>query len=225
MASTPAYRALAIGALLLAFTTPALSADTDAVLAFARANENKFKNEIKETRGITVGSKVNLQAPWSAIELTGLGLSYDPDSGQVMTNSMIAILPTLMFSRTCVNKGSYVGQNAYGVKMQVTRQTCEAFFADTDFESRPSLNGISIKMSSSQYRTIKESGVTADFDLVVGPPNSIEVVASAPSLSEPRIDFPFETDGKLWNVRGRIEEIRWIIPGAAQPVKIWSRTQ
>lgn len=120
------FIALCIWGLLI---TNAFGSDNAAVMAYARKNAEKYKIELVKIKGIALGSTVTLQGKLDEIDVKLLETKYDPDNHEMVIESSVATLNSLMFSERCKRTGAFVGQNAFGAKAIVQRQTCERFFA------------------------------------------------------------------------------------------------
>lgn len=203
--------------------TDAICADNSAVIAFARNNAEKFKNEITKTKGVELGTKVTVQGNLDKIDLMGLGLKYDAESGEMVIGFSLVRLNRLIFLESCKKNGSFVGQNAFGVKTKVSRESCEHFVVRDGDVMGVRLGGNRIKMSPSQFRAISKNGVQTEFDLTVGHPKNDVVVDFSESTHDASIDNPHEYLMKVWTVSGQIEEIRWFLPGEKQSTPVWKR--
>lgn len=219
--------------------------DNSALISFARKNADKFRNEIVETKGISIGSKAVVL---SAVDASELQIKkYDVDSGEMIIKeiSLDFLLWTNSYiGDSCKTIGYFAGQNAYGAKTTVRRQMCETFLIGDSsalaLKKRPpdyvrneirrlvlneqSGHGeVRIKMSPSQFRTIEKIGVKQEMDFTVGVPPSDVPVEYREGATAATIDNPVETQSKEWAIHGRIEEVKWLLPGEKTAITVWKR--
>jgi len=203
--------------------TSAMASDNNALMTFARQNAQKFKSELVELKGITLDSKITVQGTVDKIEFMYFRAKYRPEDGEMVIGSEVATHTHLKIFESCKTTGSFVGQNAYGAKTTVRRQKCERFFAQDGNPVAVRIGGSRIKMTPSQFRAMNSGGVKAEFDLIVGHPNEDIVVRYDESIDSATVRYPTESHMKVWSVYGRVEEIRWVLPGEAQAIQIWRR--
>lgn len=237
---------LTVICLWLLLFTDAICADNSAVIAFARNNAEKFKNEITTTKGVALGSKITVQGVLDENDISSLVNKYDAESGEMVID--YSSFSMFMFLQSCKNKGGFIGKNAFGAKATVRRETCELFWVKEDSSLGINLEGARIKMSPSQFRTIKKAGVRTEVDLTLGlredalhallisagvrpeevdltlrrPENDV-VVSFSKAINAATIHDPVESHMKVWTVYGRFEEVRWFLPGEKQTTLVWKR--
>ncbi|MBX7134795.1 MAG: hypothetical protein K1X67_19170 [Fimbriimonadaceae bacterium] len=221
-----AFAAVCLFALLLA---NAMASDNNIAIAFARKNAEKFKTELAEVKGVAYGATVTLEAFLDPIELVVLSTKYDPGTEEMIVGSSISTLNQLMFSENCKLIGSFLGQNAFGVKTTVRRKACERFWLNDGDVMAVQISGARIKMSPSQFRAINKAGVMAEVDITIGHPKHDVTVEYQESVNDATIEHPVQSYMKVWTVYGRIEEIRWALPGE-KPAKgamavLWRASQ
>lgn len=205
------------------FSPGVMASDNNALMAFARTNAEKFKNEIVETKGIKLGSKITVLGVVGEVEFMYFGANYIPDDGELVIGSTVARLNHLMIYESCEPAGSFIGQNSYGAKTTVRRQKCERLFVRDGDPLAVRIAGSRIKMTPSQFREINRSGVKVELDLVVGHPNKNTAVSYSESIDSATLKYPIESHMRVWSVDGRVKEVRWILPGGTQPTQIWRR--
>lgn len=225
------------------FATPAICADNIALRSFANKNANKFKSEITTVEGVSIGSKITISInPTftklnfdfaernSILEMLRLDSGdlmlrfvsfafYDPEKEEMVFNN--SSINSHNFSDKCKEKGSYVGQNSFGAKAVVKRKECDFFVIH--YANKLTIKDVHIKMSPSQFRTIKMNGVQAEIDFIVGYPDKDITVAKSSRFSEAEVSIPVELSSTHWNINGTIEELRWILPGDKKAITIWKR--
>ena len=80
--------------------------DNQAAMAFSRANAGKFRTEVTEIQGVTVGKTITVNGLLDYIDVMALGLKYNPDS-VTATPKSLARLGSLKIHEKCVPKGSF----------------------------------------------------------------------------------------------------------------------
>jgi hypothetical protein len=197
-------------------------------IAFSRANADKFTNEIKEVKGLTIGTAITVTTDPNYPESISIisKIAYDSDKSEMIIkgyqpNNII------FYSESCKFKGSsFVGQNSFGAKTVVRKKTCDRFIAhdpdidDINFDDSPE---IKIRMSPSQYRSISKNGVRAEIDFIIDQPKEGTVVRFAEAWNDATINHPIEAHLNNWWLNGHVREVRWFLPGEKKPVKVWMR--
>lgn len=219
-------RLLAVVAIWSLLIADAICADNTSAVAFSRANAEKFKNEIREVKGLTWGTKITVTGTIPKFDIiTYLNPTYDPENSEMVLGKY-AHMGGLTFFESCRANGSFLGQNAFGVKAVVRHQTCESFR-----ESGVDLvelvdklgNAKRIRMSPSQFRLIMKNGTRAEIDFTIGNPGNSPVVEFSDSVVNATIDSPIQTRWKVWTMKGQESAIRWFMPGEKESVEVWSR--
>jgi hypothetical protein len=218
-------RSFAIGFALLS-SIVAEAADS-ALIAFSRANIDKYKNELVEVRGLRLGSRLTVTIKVDSNDILGYGIQYIPEY-EAITFPMLATVNDLNLSELCNAAGRFRGQNSFGVKAAVQRRSCERFvLVDADAQAAR-LGGTQIPATPSEFREIKRSGVQVDVDFTIGELRDFRsdvVVDFDEAHFEATVSKPVETNLKVWRVFGQINELWWRIPGRPTPVSIWRRDQ
>ncbi len=199
------------------------ASDNAALVAFAKANADKFRREIPADAPIAVGSKVALAGQLSATDMITLLPDYDQDAGRVLFGSPLQTVINLCIAGDCKQTGSFYGQNAFGIKAKVRVQKCESIFVQNDDPSGVKLWGSQIKLSPSQYREIKRSGVRVEIVFTIGANSAGVPVEVLESEDTPTVDLPVQSRTKTWRIAGHIDEIKWLLPGDSQPTLVWAR--
>jgi len=163
------------------------------------------------------------QGQGHSIDLSAFRPEYDVSSGEFVVGFSLAIVGNLLISQTCKQAGSFPAQNAFGAKVTVRRQTCERFFVNDGDVMAARVGGTRIKMTPDQFREIKKRGVRTEIDMTVGHPKHDEPVTFSDTLDEATVSDPIETRMRVWTVFGRLNEIRWILPGEKQAVLFWRK--
>lgn len=214
--------------ILQASAAPLSVYDNNAVINFSRKNAEKYRTEIYETKGISIGTKTHvlgiIDSPaMEAVEMSSLDLNYDVESGELIIGSSY---PTALFliSNSCKTTGFFIGQNAYGAKAKIRGETCERFFIEDKTGFAGNIGGTRIKISPSQFRAIKKWGVKKELTFTVGVPNTDIPVDFLESVNSATIDNPVESHIKAWTVSGRIDEIKWLLPEDKTATSVWKRT-
>ena len=206
----------------------ALSTDNTAVMAFARANVDKFRTEPVVTKGITYGTNVTVSFVDNEVSLYW---SYDLDKGELVHHGLglVGDMPQLAPDH-CVDKGSFLGQNSYGAKFTVRRRECERFWIGFDMQAFYKNGGPAevqapiVKMSPSVYRKIQKDGIRAESDFTIGNPSEQELVRYSDETEPATAAEPYEDRMKVWTVYAKVKQIRWFIPEEGTPVVIWTAT-
>ena len=179
--------------------------------SFAKANVNKFAREARPVAGLAAGSILTFE---SHRELSLI--EYDASSGAFV--SMYVTHGREQVDDQCKGTGSYVGQNAFGVKVRVQRQTCDFLFIE-DSTKPPFESGdvtcshrykhdpvecrrfgdvqIRIPMTTSQFRTAKQEGLKYEVDFEIGATEPSELVTYDAYKSDATITSPFETTNRV----------------------------
>lgn len=210
----------AVICLWVLLVTDAICADNSALTSFARNNAEKFKNEIVETKGVALGTRITVQGVLDSSDIYGLHPKYDVETGEMLIGGTFR---SFMFLQSIKHKGSFLGKNAFGAKTTVSRDAYERFFVRNGDLMEVDLEGTRVKMSPSQFRTINKLGIRAEVDLILGHPNEDVVVKFSDTIEAATIHFPVEGHMKVWTVYGRFEEIRWFLPGEKQATLVWER--
>lgn len=201
----------------------AVSSDNTKIISFARTNAEKFKSETTAVKDVTLGSKLTVRGVLDYIDLMPFGLRYDDAAGEAFVGYSLATLYTLKLSESCKLGRSFLGQNAFGAKKMVGRKTCERFFVADGNAMGVSISGARIKMSPAQFRTITKSGVKTEIDFTIGHPDREVAVGFDDTTHDATIDHPVQSHMKVWTVYGEIDDIRWILPGDSQEIRVWNR--
>jgi len=204
--------------ILAALSLPCFGADNVAVSKFAKANGDRYTSELAPQS--LMGSKVTIEALLDQIDLRLP--DYEPDPGRIVFNASSSQVYMATVAQTCKPAGTFVGQNSFGARTRVRRQACDKVVISSD-DSGASLNGREVRMSAPQYRFIKESGVSVEIDFTLLPLKSNVAVEFENVINEATVEHPVESRIRLWSLAGRIEAIRWRLPGGGAPVTVWER--
>jgi len=212
--------------LSMVLTASASSADNVALMAFARANVEKFRTEPVATRGITYGSKVTVAFTDDELDLYW---TYDLDKGELVHHGLGLVGEGPQLAPVhCIEKGTFNGQNSYGAKFVVRRKDCERFYIGNDpttFEkdgSTAEVEAPTLKIPPSVYRKIQKEGVRAEADFTVGLHGEQELINYSDSILPATGENPIETRVKVWVVYAKLRQIRWSIPGEIGEITIWT---
>lgn len=214
---------LAIAALCCANTIAAVAADNDALIAFAKANADKFAAEVgRSSDGLRVGATVAVTGALDRFDMIMLLPDYDQTSGGIVFSAS-RVTRLVLFSE-CKEKGTYAGQNSYGATTTVIDQECETVSIETtDFSSRPSLKGVKVKMTPDQFRKIKGAGVQAVYRFTIGQSLKGIPFAATTGITSPTIQSPTRSSHKDMIIYGRIDEVAWLLPDETAPTVMWTR--
>jgi hypothetical protein len=207
-------------ALLFGFLPAAAgAADNSLFWTFAKANADKFPSEISGP--LHVGDVVTVRGRLDTIEMAYWMPPYNDSEGSVTFTGIHANLYSLQLPDVCRGEGSFTGQNAFGAKVQVRRESCERVVAFGD--GSLSFAGATMKMTPGQYRTMKKSGIDVEIDFKIAPNKKGEVVTFTANTSPGTVTDPVESKVKVWMVNGQIQAARFLTPGTLQPVPVFSR--
>jgi hypothetical protein len=189
---------------------------------FARINANRYKTEIVELDGVKLGSRGIIQGLLQPLKVGG---DYDPSTGEFVLGTVYP--DELKYFEKCTPNGSYIAQNAFGVKVKVRRQNCEEFLVkDGDVLGSEVLlpkRGARIKMSPSQFRDFNKNGVMTRLEFKIGHIARKVTIDLIEPTDEPSFSNPVESRMKISTIYGSIEKIFWILPGERDATLIWSR--
>ncbi len=220
------FRAALVILFWMVLISDALSADNAAVMAFARANVDKFRTEPVMTKGITYGTKVTVSFVDDEVSLYW---SYDLDKAELVHHGLGLVgSMTQLAPDHCVDKGSFLGQNSFGAKFTVHRQECERFWAhanSVEFYRDGQIEAERVKMSPTVYRKIQKQGIRAESDFTIGDPSQQELVTYSDETHPATAAEPDEVRMKVWSVFGRLKQIRWLVPEQSTPLVIWTATE
>jgi hypothetical protein len=212
------FVAAAVAAALAAIVGSAFAVDNTALVAFARANVDKYAKEISPASRINVGSALTVRGYLQGNELASH--SYEPNA-ELIEFSSYSFHDDLLLDEKCRPTGSFTGSNNFGVKVLVRRSTCERFvFHNNDYSAEFRYQPISAPPSL--YRLINRMGVEVELDVTVEPSTSGVLVNFYLTRNAARIHDPREVTFKNWQINGRIEAVRWVLPGP-RVVTLWER--
>ena len=221
--------------LSLLFFSGLAHSDNAEFIAFARANADRFKDEIVGDRGIGLGTTTTVRGKISPADFDYYFVAYDPDNGEMVIGSTPPDADRFFFTDiwsagklVCKPTGTFLGQTAYGAKVTVRRETCDRFIVENTIRGSSGLFGVlfkgtKIKMSPAQFRAIKKNGITAEYDLTVGRADNQPVVGLESTISNPTSSDPYQTTMNVWTISGIFEEIRWVLPLGGGMTRVWSR--
>lgn len=212
-------RRAAIVPLFFLFIYPAFPSDNSNLAIFAKTNADKFKSEIIETKGISVGSTVTVTG-----KLTLSDASYDDEKGE-MVFGLFSSLASLTTSETCKATGAYQAQNAFGAKARVTQKVCNSIDITENLVPERNHKYISlwnkrVKMTTTQYREIIKNGIPIEVTFTLEQPSHGYLVKSYSFLIEATIRNPKETLSNSLNVTGHINGVSCRLPGSNELVTI-----
>lgn len=198
--------------LFLLLVTEAGASDNNAVVAFARKNANRYKNELIETSGIAVGSTVTLERNLDFLWVYPLDNRYDAETGEMVLGPSSAFSLTIMFQRSCKPLGKVLGQNAYGARKEISVESCEYFWAENASEMAVEITESRIRMAPAQFRAIENGGARIEVDLRLGSSGKQFVVEFGQGVTAATNASPVESRNKVWKVFGEIQEMRLVFP-------------
>lgn len=207
-------RLIAIGFSFLSTANAAIAADNNSLINFAKANANKFRSELATINNISIGSHVVLAGK---IE----GYWFESNSKYDDENGLLVIKGSpydIDLSEVCKVRGKARGQNALGVKMTIALQDCNAFrvkdtYSDSWIKSQAENR---IKVTPSQYRSLVNNGVHAEFDVIVGLFKGDYVVEFGVHHEQATIQNPVETRTNSWDTNVQFDRISFILPGSKE---------
>jgi hypothetical protein len=206
---------LAAALLVAALPIPSIAADNAALISFARANAEKFDSEIA-AGPVQVGSVLTLKGRYDSIDMTGMFDPFTPYDGRTHLARFASVGVSvwhLQLAETCRPAGSFTGQNAFGAKANVRRETCERFWASDVRSGGVSVSGMTMELTPEEYRVVKSKGVDVEVVFKIAPTKTGEVVKIDEGVNTATLDNPVETRLKVWDVKGEIQEVRFKVPG------------
>lgn len=205
--------------------------DLNKLFSFARANVDKFENEIKSTEGIHLNSTVTIR-----IKEQGFGVlsKYDPKKSQFISENGESLY-TINPQPKCKSSGSYIGTSIFGRKYTIQKLTCSAIILEptnnrfelgdkscrswaagaeyVPISNDEECKGITkteivINMSASEYRTLKNKGVLYEIEFNVGEGADQEIVKKSTHYSKPTIDHTQSKTTSEYTVHGKIQKVK-----------------
>jgi hypothetical protein len=231
-------------AMLFITSTSAAATDEELLLRFAKQHTGKFASEIENLPVVVTVRGLEVGAWWDYAE-------YDAVAGVLSTDTASATLVTI--TEKCRKSGSFVGRNAFGVKTNVARESCETLsILDSDsggfklgtldcsrFDSLRTLmkedlvqarceeanfRKASVRMTPDQYRDMKKRGLLYEVEFSVGSLTEKEVVETRQLQLPATLKTPIEKTLNAIEVRGRFLAIRLMLRDGKTVLAEFKRT-
>ena len=204
----------------------AASASAEDVLAFAKRTAGKYASELPA--GSLSGTFTSRAAFRNALGF--LDERFDRDSGLIIItlNRTLVTLSTHEVFERCTATGSYIGTNAMGAKVRVTRQACTSIFLRGPDAEMPlgityrDIFGLKLKGSPDLARKLQGA---YSYDVEVefqpeAPDDKDFVTVVTRGTGRPTFTEPTEVFGVGYTIFARVIRVKYYLPGSKTPFAV-----